>query len=123
MGRFGEILRNRREEQGLEQGDVARRLGVTQQTVSKWETGVTIPRAPRIAALASLLDIDAGLLHRAAGTSSEQGPRHGGSGHATNVSLELLSEKDLLRLLDAAWQEFRRRRHLDRPSPGSPRVT
>lgn len=120
MGRFGEILRNRREEQGLEQGDIARRLGVTQQTVSKWETGVTIPRAPRIAALASMLDIDAGLLHRAAGTSADPGPRQGG-GHSTNVTLELLSERDLLRLLDAAWQEFRRRRHLDRPHPGPKR--
>ena len=100
----------------MEQGDIARRLGVTQQTVSKWETGVTIPRAPRIAALASLLDIDAGLLHRAAGTSPDHSPAPGGGNGAT-ISLELLSERDLLRLLDAAWQEFRRRRHLDRPPP------
>lgn len=112
MGRFGEILRTRRAEQGLEQRDVADRLGVTQQTVSKWETGVTIPRAPRIAALASLLDLDPGLLHRAAGSAPESSARPAGV-QSSNVSLELLSERDLLRLLDAAWQEFRRR-HLDR---------
>lgn len=113
MTRFGEILRARREEQGLEQGDVARRLGVTQQTVSKWETGVTIPRAARIAALASLLDLDAALLHRAAGVGGGPLLRPGTSPSLSNLSLELLSERDLLRLLDAVWQEFRRRRHLE----------
>lgn len=113
MGRFGEILRARREEQGLEQSDVARRLGVTQQTVSKWETGVTVPRAGRIAALASLLDLDPALLHRAAGAGAGPASRAPGGPPVSALSLELLSERDLLRLLDAAWQEFRRRRHLD----------
>ncbi|HVF76272.1 MAG TPA: helix-turn-helix transcriptional regulator [Acidimicrobiales bacterium] len=113
MGRFGEILRARREEQGLEQGDVARQLGVTQQTVSKWETGVTVPRASRIAALASLLELDPALLHRAAGSAGASSLRAGSFPAVSSLALELLSERDLLRLLDAAWQEFRRRRHLD----------
>lgn len=115
MSRFGEIIRARREEQGLEQVELARRLGVTQQTVSKWETGVTVPRAARLAALASLLDLDPALLHRVTATGGGSPLRQGASARELHHSLELLSERELLRLLDAVWQEFRRRRHLDQP--------
>ena len=43
-----------RERAGFTQGEVARKLGVTDAAVSMWETGKTSPRAvllPRIAAL------------------------------------------------------------------------
>lgn len=49
---FGELLRAARVRLGWDQGQVARHLGVGQQTVSRWERGETCPakgRAPDIA--------------------------------------------------------------------------
>lgn len=37
--RLGERLRRRRKDLGLKQGDVAKQIGVSQETVSKWENG------------------------------------------------------------------------------------
>lgn len=85
----------------MEQGELARRVGVTQQTVSKWETGLTIPRPARIAALAEALALEAGMLHAAAAD---------GPSAAEGVAVGLLSEDDLEHLIDAARRELRRRR-------------
>jgi transcriptional regulator with XRE-family HTH domain len=43
-----------RKAQGLSQGDLAKRLGVTQQSVAKWERGST-PRGKRLASLVKVL--------------------------------------------------------------------
>jgi transcriptional regulator with XRE-family HTH domain len=110
---LADVLRTRREAQDIEQGELARRVGVTQQTISKWETGVTVPRPGRMAALARALDLDAGLLHATAGLDG------GGHGHASSrksvraprgIRLTELTEDQLVGLLDAAWRELRRRR-------------
>ena len=52
---FGWLLLEAREESGLTQADVAKRLGVSQQTVSRWESGASRPRRPSLAKLADLL--------------------------------------------------------------------
>lgn len=57
-----EFLRQHREAVGLSQTDLANRLGVKQQLVSKWEAGTGIPTIARIPALAAALDVDAGEL-------------------------------------------------------------
>ena len=83
-------------------------MGVTQQTVSKWETGVTVPRPGRMAALARALDFDAGLLHATAAAG------HDPAGRAVRapegIRLKNLTEDQLVALLDAAWRELQRRR-------------
>lgn len=41
----------------MEQGDVARKAGVTQQTVSRWENGEATPRGKYILPLANALEV------------------------------------------------------------------
>lgn len=118
MGRFAEILRRQRETRGLEQGELAELLGVTQQTVSKWETGVTVPRPARIAALARALGLDAGVLHAAAGDTGDNRMSPEEVTARTGVALDLLSDDELMHLIDDAWSELRRRRDDGRPGRG-----
>ena len=40
---FGEWLRIKRERQGLHQSELSALLGVSPQTISNWERGITIP--------------------------------------------------------------------------------
>lgn len=47
-------LRNARQDAGLTQRDVERRIGVTQQTVSGWERGKNLPNIANLAALIRL---------------------------------------------------------------------
>ena len=67
MSLLGETLKIRREELGLGQEQVAEQVGVSQQTVSRWEHGTALPRPARVVSLARLLDVDSGHLHRLAG--------------------------------------------------------
>lgn len=110
MSGFGELLRSRREAQGLEQVELARLLGVTQQTVSKWETGVTVPRPARVGALARALALDAGLLHAAAADSEAPSWDGRGDDAPAGIRLDRLSQDELVTLLDAAWRELTQRR-------------
>jgi transcriptional regulator with XRE-family HTH domain len=55
---FNRTLRVRREERGLGQAQLARRVGVTQQTVSRWESGEFTPPPKRLVHLAQALELD-----------------------------------------------------------------
>lgn len=46
-----------RTEQKLSQGDVAEKLGVSRQSVSKWETGQSVPELDKIVKLADLFGV------------------------------------------------------------------
>ncbi|HYN99315.1 MAG TPA: helix-turn-helix transcriptional regulator [Actinomycetota bacterium] len=59
MGLFDRTLRTRREELGLGQTQLAERIGVTQQTISRWESGEIVPPPKRLAKLAEALNLDA----------------------------------------------------------------
>lgn len=50
-------MRDQRRRQGMEQADVAERVGVTQQTVSRWENGEAIPRGRFVLPLANALGV------------------------------------------------------------------
>lgn len=41
--KFGDILRQKREERRMTQADLAQRIGITQQNVNSYETGYKIP--------------------------------------------------------------------------------
>ncbi len=41
--KFGDILKQKREERRMTQADLAQRIGVTQQNVNSYETGYKIP--------------------------------------------------------------------------------
>src|SRR3712207_4077180 len=54
---LGLVLEGARTRQALSQGALAALLGVSQQTVSRWETGLSRPRATMLRKLASVLNL------------------------------------------------------------------
>ncbi|WP_322976544.1 helix-turn-helix transcriptional regulator [Clostridium kluyveri] len=54
---LGEKLLDLRKKEGLSQEDVADKLGVSRQTVSKWETGQTVPELAKVKLLSQLYNI------------------------------------------------------------------
>ena len=60
---INEILKNRRIELNLTQLDVAKAVGVSEATVSRWESGnIANMKRSRIAALAQILQIKPGVI-------------------------------------------------------------
>ena len=55
---FGEQIKQGREEQNLTQEELAERIGVSRQAVSKWESGLSVPRGENRAVLCQLLSLD-----------------------------------------------------------------
>src|ERR1700722_6529045 len=65
---FGALVARLRIEAGItQQADLAKMIGTTQQTVSRWELGVSRPRPRQMPDLANALDCDLQLLLHAAG--------------------------------------------------------
>lgn len=54
---FGNRLYELRKQKGLSQEELANRLDVTRQTVSKWELGDSTPDMDKLIALAELFEI------------------------------------------------------------------
>ncbi|XMB71867.1 helix-turn-helix domain-containing protein [Mycoplasmatota bacterium WC30] len=54
---FSEKLRELRKEQGLSQEDLANKLDISRQSVSKWELGVSMPDLDNVIKLSELFDI------------------------------------------------------------------
>ena len=52
-----ENLRNLRRARGLSQEDLAQRLHITRQTLSKWENGLSVPDAQLLLRLAEALEV------------------------------------------------------------------
>lgn len=55
MNSIAERIAQKREALGLNQSELARRLGVTPQAVQKWESGMAIPRGGRLEDIATAL--------------------------------------------------------------------
>src|SRR6266545_2422893 len=65
---IADTIKQERRRRGWDQAELARRLGaIGQQTVSRWERGLSRPRRRVVAQLAELFEIDAASLLRAAG--------------------------------------------------------
>ena len=64
---FGELLAAARKRKGLEQGELGRLLGTTQQNISRWEAGRSRPRPSQIPALALVLGEKEEVLRTSAG--------------------------------------------------------
>lgn len=54
---FNKNLLQARKEKGMSQEELAKQLNVTRQTVSKWETGESLPDLFKLSALADALDV------------------------------------------------------------------
>ena len=116
MSLIGEAVKIRREELRLDQLELGRRVGVGQQTVSRWETGQAVPKPDRLPVLAEVLGLDSEHVHRLAGhLPPAQSSAAAELVHEMYARAAELSDEELLLLLDRCWQEFRRRRGLVPP--------
>lgn len=59
---FSENLKRARQKKGISQQELASRLHVVRQTVSKWERGLSVPDADLLVRLAEILDIPVSVL-------------------------------------------------------------
>ena len=66
---FGEKLQKLRRGSGLSQEQLAEKLDVTRQAVSKWELGDSLPDAGRILTLSRLFDVSTDAANGSAGAS------------------------------------------------------
>ena len=70
---FGTLLVNLRKQSGIaQQSDLAKMIGSTQQTVSRWEKGLSRPRDKQISLLAATLKVDPEELLSAAGYTAHK---------------------------------------------------
>ena len=54
---FGENLKTRRKQKGFSQEELATRLHVVRQTISKWEKNLSVPDADTLIRLAEILEV------------------------------------------------------------------
>ena len=64
-------MKKLREEKGLSQNEIAKRMYVTRTTVSRWESGHRLPDAAMITRLSDVLGVDVNILISAAAQSDE----------------------------------------------------
>ncbi len=110
MSVFGDFLKLRREELNLEQTDLARELGVQQQTVSKWERARAVPKPERIRRLAEVLRVDVADLMKYAGYLADGDSEEAQAGEPFHLLLGQvgrLTNDQLIVLIDQAWEEYR----------------
>jgi transcriptional regulator with XRE-family HTH domain len=116
MSLIGETVKIRREELGLDQLELGQRVGVGQQTVSRWERGLAVPKLHRLPELAQVLGLESEYVHRMAGyLPAERSSPAAALVHALYERTAELSTDELLLILDRTWQEFRRRQGLHPP--------
>jgi len=93
---FGALIRDARERLGMEQSELAQRLGVGQQAVSTWERGRGKPRRGAIEALARALELDEAMLLSAGGYQDKNTP----------PVMPLLASLPFDQLTDATFERF-----------------
>ncbi|BBI33474.1 helix-turn-helix domain-containing protein [Cohnella abietis] len=59
---FGENLKNLRKQKGLSQEELAERLHIVRQTVSKWEKGLSVPDAYLLIRIAEIFETSVSIL-------------------------------------------------------------
>ncbi|HBM75440.1 MAG TPA: XRE family transcriptional regulator [Clostridiaceae bacterium] len=71
---FSENLKNLRKQKGLSQEELAERLHVVRQTVSKWEKGLSVPDADLLIRIAEIFETSVSTLLGATVESTAQSP-------------------------------------------------
>ena len=103
-----EELRTRRVELKISQSELAARLQVSQQTISRWESGDTSPGPQRLAQLAESLSLFLPALLRSAGYLLASDFMVD-TLRPTVAELGRMTTADLVLFVDAGWQHLRRR--------------
>ena len=98
LERTGKLIRSLRKQQHLTQSDLANRVNVTTQAVSKWETGKSFPDPAILETLADALGCSVENL-LIGDTSGSQGPLNHDSDKASKDKLKLIGAGILTALL------------------------
>ena len=69
---MGNIIKELRKERGLTQEELAERLGVTYQAISKWENNAGMPDISQVVPLASVFGVSTDVLFGIAGTTETE---------------------------------------------------
>lgn len=77
MNEFGNYLYSLRRGAGMTQQELAEKLGVTNRTISKWETGETFPETSQLVPLADLFHVSVDELLRGCGNVERTVPDEG----------------------------------------------
>ena len=70
---LGERIQALRKAAGMSQEELGDRLGVARQSVSKWESGATVPELDKLIAMSKLFGVSVGSL---LGLEESEGPDH-----------------------------------------------
>ena len=54
---MGELIKKQRIEKGLSQSNLAEQIGITRQSISKWETNTSRPDYENLISLCEILDL------------------------------------------------------------------
>ena len=85
--KFEEKLTTLRKKNGMSQEELAERLGVTRQAVSRWELGATQPDAPNLLKLSDLFGVSIDWLLRDGDPEQEEVPQ-------TNAAVQMQTETE-----------------------------
>lgn len=72
MNEFGNYLYGLRRGAGMTQQELAEKLGVTNRTISKWETGETFPETAQLIPLANIFHVTVDELLRGTGRTENR---------------------------------------------------
>lgn len=86
---MGQRIAQKRKEQNLSQEALGEALGVSRQSISKWESDSSLPEIEKLVALSKLFGVSVGWL---LGVEEEQPKENGGSEELTEEQLKLVEE-------------------------------
>lgn len=101
---FGTLIKQARQNAELTQVEFASAIGLTQQTVSRWESGHVLPRNRDLPSIAQVLKIPLEMLERA-NTESDVAGRNGSS-RLSSMEQELAQTKMLLAEVQAKLEQM-----------------
>ncbi len=107
---FSETLYRLRRKNGLSQEELADAIGVSRQTISKWETGAAMPESEKLLPLARTLHVTVDeLLGEEHPPSSTQAPQQVNSSHSVlfGIGILLIALSVLTVLLTLFSMQFR----------------
>ena len=99
MDQIGAGLAQRRKQLGLSQEELAKKIGVTRQAVSKWESGAALPSVDNIVELARVLEISVDELLQLEKTERESGL----SAESVGLLLDEQSQRQEKRMRRLTW--------------------
>lgn len=98
--KLGERIAEKRKEQGMTQIELAEKMHVTRQTVSRWEAGAVYPDVEKIAELASILEVSCDYLLTDMDADHTSSPAKAPSGSVTRLLQAVVGKKVKLSFYD-----------------------